>query len=541
MANNPKIKRPFTQIEYTKEMVHEMARCIADPVYFIKKYVYILHPKKGRIKFDLYPFQEEMIRAYQNNRYCISKIARQSGKTETTCAYIAWFALFHSEKTILVASNKLTGAKEIINRIQTIYEELPDWLKPGIDETEWNKTSLSFENGSKIMSQATSANTGRGYAISLLYLDELAFVPPHIQRDMWISILPVLSTGGSCIISSTPNGSVDLYSELFRQAQAGENKFHPIEVKWYQVPGRDDNFKKDQIGLIGERKWRQEYECEFLTTDYTLIDLMLLDAAEEHAGKVEYTVGSLFGQIFWKAPNRMATYVVGVDPAQGTGNDYSVIEVFEFPSMEQVAEYRTNEESPASLYSYLKSLLRFLEKHGKHVYYSVENNALGQAIIALYEADPNPLQSAMFMSEVGKNELGYNTNVKTKNKSLINFKEMFERGQIKINSKILLKELKTLVRKENTFKAQIGSTDDCVFATLICVRIIEDMAEFDMMAYNKINSFNNVQTDNWQWDKEDPYKFNDYSQKYDDFSKQHTKNILNNMYEDDGYMPFSIG
>lgn len=261
MSRNPKIKKAFLQTEFSPHMVEELAKSVNDPVYFIKNYVYILHPKKGRIKFQLYDFQEEMIRAYQNNRWCISKIARQSGKTETSCAYLAWFALFHKDKTILVASNKLTGAKEIINRIQGIYEELPDWIKPGIDESEWNKTSLAFENGSKILSQATSANTGRGFAISLLYLDELAFVMQHIQKAMWASIQPVLSTGGSCIVSSTPNGSTDLYSELFRGAQAGTNKFFAIEVKWDQVPGRDETFKQDQIGLLGQRVWDQEFEC----------------------------------------------------------------------------------------------------------------------------------------------------------------------------------------------------------------------------------------------------------------------------------------
>jgi hypothetical protein len=261
MARNPRVKKPFIQMEYTKEMVDEIRKCIVDPVYFINTYVYILHPKHGRIRFKLYDFQEDIVRTYQANRWSISKIARQSGKTETTCAYLAWYALFHPEKTILVAANKLSNAKEIISRIQGIYEELPDWIKPGIDESEWNKTSLAFENKSKIMAQATSQNTGRGFAISLLYLDELAFVPPHIQQLMWASIQPVLATGGSCIISSTPNGSIDLYSQLFREAEAGLSAFAAIDVKWWQVPGRDEAFKLEQIGLIGQRRWDQEFEC----------------------------------------------------------------------------------------------------------------------------------------------------------------------------------------------------------------------------------------------------------------------------------------
>jgi G:T-mismatch repair DNA endonuclease (very short patch repair protein) len=262
------------------------------------------------------------------------------------------------------------------------------------------------------------------------------------------------------------------------------------------------------------------HNCKFLTSEHTLIDLDMLDHAEKMLAGPAISVKSLYDQIFWKVPNKMATYIVGVDPSQGVGNDFSVIQVYDFPSMEQVAEYRTNQESPAMLYSYLKSLLKFLEKNVKYVYYSVENNALGQAIIALYEADTNPLEKAIFMSEEGKDTLGYNSNIKSKNKSLIAFKEMFERGQLKVNSPILIKELKTLVRKENTFKAQIGSTDDCVFASLIVIRMVEDMADSDMVAYNKLYSFENVKVDNWKIESNDDFNEN---------------------WDNDGYMPFSIG
>lgn len=522
MAKNPKIKRPFTQTTYTVKQVEELKKCITDPVYFINNYVYILHPKKGKVKFKLYDYQEKLIRSYQQNRFNIVKASRQVGKTETSTAYLLWFALFHGDKTILVAANKLTNAKEVINRAQGIYEELPDWLKPGIDESEWNKTSLSFENGSKIIAQATSASTGRGFAISLLYLDELAFVPPHVQAEMWTSIFPVLSAGGSCIISSTPNGSTDLYHDLFIEAEAKKNSFVAINVAWDEPPGRDEKFKESVIQDIGLQRWKQEYLAEFLTSEKTLLDYDMLNHAEKMLpSNPVMKVGSLFGQEFWKTPSRDSTYIVGVDPAQGVGNDFSVIEVFEFPSMEQVAEYRSNTQSPAELYSYLKTLLRFLERNSRDVFYSVENNAIGQAVIALYEADINPLEKAIFMSEDGKDTLGYNSNNSTKNKALVAFKELFERGHLKINSKHLIRECKTLVRKDNTFKAQLGAnnTDDCVFATLICIRIVEDMAQFDRRAYEKMYSFQHVKEDsNWEYQAPTPTETSD-----------------------DGFMPFIMG
>jgi hypothetical protein len=497
MSRNPKIKKSFTKTEFTPWMVQEMKKCMEDPVYFIRNYVYILHPKRGRIKFELYDFQEDMIRAYQNNRWCISKIARQSGKTETTCAFLMWYALFHDDKTILVAANKLGNAKEIIHRVANMYEELPDWLKPGIDDSEWNKTSLSFENKSKIMAQATSINTGRGFAISLLYLDELAFVAPHIQQAMWASIQPVLSTGGACIVSSTPNGSTDLYSELFRSAEAKISPFHAISVKWDRVPGRDEKFKEEQIALIGQRRWDQEFECMFLSSDQALIDTLKLQRAEKTVSLVEATIGELFNQDFWKLPHRNGTYIIGVDPSEGVGLDYSVIEVFEFPSMEQVMEYRTNDQSPPTLYSVLKTILSFFERNSLMTYYSVESNAIGQALIALYEADEKPPMKAVFMYEEGADKVGFKTTNASKMKALIAFKELFERGNIKLNSKPLISELKTLVRKDNTFKAQTGATDDCVMAVMICMRIMEQMAEYDMNAFTKLYSFQHVRVDPW--------------------------------------------
>mgnify|MGYP001122658981 CR=1 FL=1 len=509
MARNPKVKKPFQQTEYTKEMIEEIRKCMLDPVYFANNYVYILHPVKGKIKFKLYDYQIEMMRAYQNNRWCISKVCRQAGKTELTATFLIWRALFFSDQTILVAANKLSNAMEIMSRIKGVYEELPDWIKCGIDESQYNKTAIAFENGSKIMAQATSANTGRGYSISTLYVDEMAHIGatsesgPNLalQNAFWASILPILSTGGNLCCTSTPNGDNDLFATLWRGAVAGTNPFKYVEVDWEQVP-RDvskEEFMRDTIALIGERKFRQEYKCEFISSAHTLFDSLVISQAKVSVLPVVAQIGELYNQEFWRIPNTNNTYIVGVDPSQGSGGDYSVIEVYEFPSMVQVAEYRTNEQSPATLYSYLKSLLKFLENHSNQVYYSVENNALGQAIVALYEADVNPLEKAIFMSEEGKDTLGYNSNIKTKGKSLVSFKELFERGQIKINSITLLNEMTTLIRKDNTFKAQTGATDDCVFATLIVIRIIEDMASFDVNAYNKLHSFQNVTIENWDY------------------------------------------
>lgn len=269
-----RLKKAHAQIEYTPEMIEEVRKCAADPVYFCRNYVYILHPTRGQILFNLYDYQEEILHNYQTHRLNILLSARQTGKTETSAAYILWYAIFHPNKRILIASNRSSNAMEIIEKIQNAYEELPDWLKPGIDPNNWNKHTCKFENKSRIDSETTSERSGRGKAISLLYCDEFAFVQPHIQEEFWKSMFPTLSTGGNCIISSTPNGDSDKFAELWRTAELNNEvrgddddgneqvlQFKSMWIKWDMPPGRDDQFKRDQIAILGERNWLQEYEC----------------------------------------------------------------------------------------------------------------------------------------------------------------------------------------------------------------------------------------------------------------------------------------
>lgn len=264
---NPGLKKSNTLTEYTQEQIVELAKCAKDPIYFIRNYIKIKHPKRGKINFNLYDYQEELIRMYMGNRFNIILSARQTGKTETSCAFLLWYAIFHPDKTVLIASNKSTNAMELIGKIRYAYEELPNWLKPGIDADNWNKHTCSFDNKSRIVSTTTSKDSGRGLAISLIYCDELAFVKPHVQEEFWDSILPTISTGGAMIITSTPNGDSNLFARMWFTAigkvpeEREDDAFIPLHVKWDQPPGRDEKFKRTMIDKLGERKWQQEFEC----------------------------------------------------------------------------------------------------------------------------------------------------------------------------------------------------------------------------------------------------------------------------------------
>lgn len=502
-ARNPNLKKANQQVEMTPEQVLEFKKCANDPIYFIRTYVMIQHPIRGAVPFELYPYQERLIKAYQENRFSVVLSARQTGKSVTSASYLLWFAIFHFDKTILIASNKNKNAMEMILRIRFAYENLPMWLKPGVTDDGWNKHNVSFDNGSRIESAATSEDSGRGMSISLLFLDEFAFVNPSIQEDFWTSIEPTLSTGGSCIMSSTPNGDSNKFAQIWRGAQLGANGFYAIQIFWDEPPGRDDVFKAETIGKLGERKWLQEYECVFLSSDAQLIDSLFLANLTSTLKDIKplYSIRDI---VFWKEPLPGTTLLISVDPSTGNGHDFSAIEVFDFPTMDQVAEFRSNSMSSPFLYNILKGLLRYLEQRRCTVYFTVENNGVGEGIIALYQNDEMPPE-AEFVSEQGKDRMGLTTTGKTKIRTCLSFKEMLEKGTIQIKSRILLQELKEFVRKNNTYTARRGSTDDNISACLMIIRIIEEISTYDQEAFNKLY---NADPEGGDWEKEE-YNEND--------------------------------
>ncbi len=490
---NPLIKIANSEHNYTLEEIQELEKCTKDPVYFIQTYCQIQHPVRGAIAFDLYDYQIEMLHAFHKKKSTVVLSARQTGKSTVSSMFLLWFAMFHFDKTVLIASNKNTGAMEMISRIQYAYQHIPFWLKPGVTDDGWNKHSMKFDNESRILSEATSESSGRGMSISLLYLDEFAFVAPNIAEEFWTSITPTLATGGDCIMSSTPNGDINIFAQIWRGAQVDANGFFPIEVKWDQPPGRGELFKEDQISKIGDRKWRQEYECEFLSTEALLIDsLVLLNLTKVIANiSPEFKMREV---VFWKKPQRDKTYLVGMDPATGSGTDFTVIEVFEFPSMIQVAEFRSNTMSSPEAYVILKNILRYLESTGSSVYFSVENNGVGEGVIALYQADERPPAYAEFVSEEGKKRIGMTTTKKSKMRAALNFKEMIEKNTIKIVSHTLVQELKEYTRKAGSYAARTGSTDDCISACLIIMRLLFEIGSFEQAAFDKLHFF---EDDSW--------------------------------------------
>lgn len=511
-AKNPYLKNAFEVHDYTIEQMREIQKCADDPMYFIRTYCIIQHPSKGAIPFALRPYQERVLDGFHNNRMSITLAPRQIGKSWLAGAYLLWWACFKEGQTIVVLSNKNDNAMEMISRCKFMYERCPHWLKPGLMQDGWNKHNLGFDNASRIISQATTENSGRGLSISLLFLDEFAFVPDSVAEEFWTSIAPTLAESqGKCIITSTPNGDVNRFAVLWRGANsranefdAGVNGFFPIEVMWNEPPNRDEEFKKGEIAKIGQTKWDQEYECKFISSDPTLIDQVVLATLTQITDQIE-PLGKLGEYTFWEKPQPGAVYLVGVDPSTGSGDDFANVEVFSFPGMRQVAQFRSNTASPSLTYHMLKRMLNYLDEVGATTYFSIENNGIGEAVIALYEDDESPPFSAEFISEAGQGRRGMATTGKSKIKACIALKEMVERGQISFTSKVTVRELKDFVRRGgSSYAAKNGGTDDSVMAIILVVRLLQEVSAFDQAAYEIARGNAYMATDNedgWDWDE----------------------------------------
>lgn len=331
------------QTKSLKDIIkEEYARCASDPAYFIKKYCIIQHPIKGKIPFRLWDFQEKTLNQFRNERLNIILKARQLGISSLVAGYSLWLILFHGDKNILVIATKKDVAKNLVTKVRVMHDYLPSWLKG--KTTEDNKLSLVFSNGSQIKAEASSESSGRSESLSLLVLDEAAFIE-EIEK-IWASSALTLATGGDCIILSTPNGIGNLFHKIWQSAEEGATfgekfNFKPVRLHWSVHPEHDIEWRRQQTILLGERLAAQECDCDFITSGMTVIEgpiiqwykeSMVKDPVEKRYIDHNYWV--------WKYPESNKTYVVAADPARGDGEDSSAFQVLDVESLEQVAEYK---------------------------------------------------------------------------------------------------------------------------------------------------------------------------------------------------------
>jgi hypothetical protein len=489
------VKPAYRATNWTEEQIQDFMRCAdpdTGPQYFLDNYFYIQHPTRGKMVYHPFDFQRRLIDTYHNYRFSVSLMPRQTGKTTSAAGYLLWYAMFKPDSTILIAAHKYTGAQEIMQRIRYAYELCPDHIRAGA--TSYNKGSIEFENGSRIVSQTTTETTGRGMSITLLYCDEFAFVRPTIAKEFWTSISPTLSTGGKAIITSTPNSDEDQFALIWKGSQKridsygnatelGVNGFRGFQASWDEHPDRDDQWMKDEVGRIGEERFRREHGCEFLIYDETLINSTTL---VEMAG-----IEPVFrqGQVRWyEKPTKGHTYLVGLDPSLGTGGDPAAIQILQLPELKQIGEWQHNTTPIQRQVAIMSEILQYLHEitgSETDIYYSVENNTLGEAaLISISEIGEENLKG-IFLSEphrVGHprgQRKGFTTTNKSKIAVCAKFKSLVENRKLHIASKNLISELKTFVAQGTGYAAKIGETDDLVMSMLLCVRMLQTLQSYD--------------------------------------------------------------
>lgn len=468
---NPLLKKANTKIEFTEEQVLEWIKCAKDPVYFAKNYIKIVTLDHGLSKFNTYPFQEEMIETFHNNRFSICKLPRQSGKSTTVVSYLLHYAIFNDNVNIAILANKASTARDLLDRLQTGYENLPKWLQQGV--ISWNKGSMELENKSKITAASTSASSIRGGTYNIIFLDEFAFVPNTVADNFFSSVYPVITSGLSSkvIVVSTPYGMNHFY-RLWDDAQKSKNGYVPIEVHWTDVPGRDEEFKRTTIANTSEAQWRQEFECLFLGSSDTLISGPVLNRLVFEQPKT-----SSAGLDVYEDPQEDHTYVVTVDVARGVEKDFSaflVIDVSQFPH-KVVAKYRNNQIRPILFPQIIKDVAISYNK----AYVLCEVNDVGDQVAAGLHYDleyPNLLMSSM-RGRAGqilgqgfsgkKVQLGVKMSKTTKKVGCLNLKTLIEDNKLVFNDFEVINELTTFIQKGNSFEAEEGRNDDLVMCLVM--------------------------------------------------------------------------
>ena len=491
------VKTPHQKENYTHEQLVELAKCIKDPKYFMKAHCWIQHPVKGRMRFELFDFQEELVDVYHNHRNSVALISRQMGKSTCAAGYLLWYAMFVPDQTILIAAHKYSGAQEIMQRIRFAYETLPDYLRAGA--TSYNKGSLEFDNGSRIIAQATTDNTGRGMSISLAYLDEFAFVRPNIARDFWTALSPTLATGGKCIITSTPNQDDDQFAQIWRDSQKktdeygnetdlGINSFASYDAIWDRHPDRDDEWARVEQGKIGEEKFRREHKNEFIAFDETLVSSLKLAMMEAK------DAWAMQGQVRWYRPLKTGNlYLIALDPSLGTGGDNAAIQVYELPGMNQVAEWQHNRTTIQQQVRILQKIAIYIDdetKQQSEIYYSLENNSMGEAGLVCVEEIGEEYFPGTFLSERKKHgntkayRKGFTTTHKSKIAACAKLKHWVETDKLEIASKNLLRELKVFISRGNSYGAKEGENDDLVMALVLIIRMAQEVTNYEDTAYD---------------------------------------------------------
>ena len=482
---NPNLKPEGESVNFTKEQVEEYIKCARDPVYFIQKYIKVVSLDKGLVPFQLFDYQEKMINTIHNNRFVIGKCPRQVGKTTTVTSYLLHYILFNQSMNIAILANKQATAKDILSRLKLAYEYLPKWIQQGIKE--WNKHSITLENGSRVLAAATSSSAIRGGSYNCIFLDEYAHVPTGVAEEFFSSVYPTITSGQSTrvIMISTPKG-LNMFYHFWKGAQSKQNEYIPIEVKWEQVPKypggplRDENWKNETIRNSSERQFAEEFQCDFIGSSNTLISSTKLNSLTwvKPISKTNDGLTIFVDPIKESETTPPHTYYIVVDVARGQGKDYSAFTVIDITEMpyKVVAKYKNNIVSPLLF----PSIIGSIGKRYNYAYVMVELNDIGGQVADILHRDleyENLIKSNMrgrkgqIISEGfggGKSQqLGIRTSQVVKKLGCSVLKNLIENDKLIIEDAEIIEELTTFIASNSSFSAESGYFDDLVMTLVL--------------------------------------------------------------------------
>lgn len=478
------VKRGLTQEQF--QIFH---KCSKDPFYFASQ-VSVIHPIRGKIPFDLYPYQKRVLWYFLTERFNIVLKFRQAGLTELISLYCLWLALFNYNKNIQIISIKDRVAKKVLRRIKFMYRNLPWYLKipvingrPGDIGTQ---TELEFSNGSIITSIPTTEDAGRSEAVSLLVIDEAAIV--RWASQIWAAAFPTLSTGGSAILNSTPYGVGNFFHKTWVDAVAKGNNFIPIRLNWQMHPERDLNWYKTMSAALGVRRTAQEIDGDFLTSGNSVFDLLDIKAIEDTISEADpYDIRLNGNLVLIKPPRPGEKMYLAADIASGRSRDYSA-----FSLMNRKGEEYGYYKGKIAVGEFAKLLMKVGKEYNRAVI-APESNDIGLAVTTKIQDNgyPNLFYTTRFLKEKGENKPkiervpGWYTTMKNRPIIIDELEDDIRNESLITFDKFFIQEAYTFIYDERNRPVAMGKhsrgsdeddilddentyTDDSIMAKAIC-------------------------------------------------------------------------
>jgi len=476
---NQNLPRPDASFNYADhpEWVKDIDKCRKNILYFAENFFYIVNLDRGREKIALHGYQKKILRALRDNRFVVLLSSRQSGKSTMMTIYALWVACFNEDQNILVVANKESTAINIFKRIRLAYEQLPNYIKPGA--VEYGKTSMTLGNGSSIGISTTSSDAGRGSSVNCLILDELAFIDNHLVEAFWKSVYPIISSSkkSKIFVASTPNGTGNLFHELYTGALEGKNGWHSERVDWWEVPGRDEEWKEKTIRTLGSvEAFSQEFCNEFIQTGESSINEKLFEELKAEVMEPEfvYDEGSY---LLWDTFKQDHVYVAGVDISEGVGEAASVIQILDITDLRNITQVATYHNRNISPYNFTAKLFDILQHWGAPLAL-IERNNCGAQVVDQLKNTHNYENIVSYGIRALVNKIGVQAHTNTKYKGITNMRYWInELRVVKIRDMQTLIELKNFIRHANgTWSTKPGADnwDDRVMSLVWALIILEN-------------------------------------------------------------------